>query len=101
MNFSITQQTKHFGGTVMKMIHKSNTLNTENQPFNLFLPPTGDDATLQIPLLIFLAGLTSSADEALEKSNLNQSAAKHGLAVLYPDTSPREHFFSYYTVKRV
>lgn len=57
---------------------------------NLFLPPIAiSHPSNKIPVLIFLSGLTCTGDNCAEKGFLQPHAAKHGIAVVYPDTSPR------------
>lgn len=40
-------------------------------------------------MLYFLAGLTCTDENALIKSDFGKYAAEHGIAVVFPDTSPR------------
>lgn len=42
-----------------------------------------------MPLLIWLSGLTCTPDNCTEKGFFQSGASKHGIAILYPDTSPR------------
>merc|ERR1739838_1037556 len=41
------------------------------------------------PVLYYLSGLTCSDENARTKANFAQEAGKVGLAVVFPDTSPR------------
>ena len=79
-----------FGGKLLKLTHNATTTSCE-MGFNLFLPP---QATLnplhKVPLLIYLAGLTCTGDNGAEKGFFQHKASEKGIAVLYPDTSPRE-----------
>lgn len=93
MSSSPTFETKatiaSFGGTLLKLSHQSATTGTP-MALNLYLPPTSSSSTSQkVPLLIWLSGLTCTPDNCTEKGFFQHGAAKHGLAVLYPDTSPR------------
>lgn len=74
------------GGTLLKLTHPSSSTTT---PMNvsLFLPPQSTSS--KVPLLIYLSGLTCSPDNCTDKGFLAYHAAKHGIAVAYPDTSPR------------
>ena len=55
--------------------------------FGLFLPA---EARLHpVPLLWYLSGLTCTHENAMTKAHLQEHAARHGLAVVFPDTSPR------------
>lgn len=55
--------------------------------FAVFLPPAAKRG--RVPCLWWLSGLTCTHDNAMTKANIQQFAAAHGLAVIYPDTSPR------------
>lgn len=55
--------------------------------FSLFLPPQAEDGPC--PLLIYLSGLTCTHANVTEKGEFRAAAARHGLAILCPDTSPR------------
>lgn len=78
-----------FGGKLLKASHAAKTTNCEMN-FNLYLPPQAVNKTVaKVPLLIYLSGLTCTADNCSEKGFFQHGASKHGIAVLYPDTSPR------------
>ena len=55
--------------------------------FALYLPPKAN--TQAVPLLWYLSGLTCTHENAMTKAHLQYHAAKHGIAIVYPDTSPR------------
>lgn len=55
--------------------------------FGLYLPPQA--AHRQVPLLMFLAGLTCTEETFAIKAGAQRVAAELGLALLTPDTSPR------------
>ena len=55
---------------------------------NLFVPPQASHAS-PAPVLIYLAGLTCTGDNGAEKGFFQRAAAQKGVAVVYPDTSPR------------
>ncbi|KOS18514.1 S-formylglutathione hydrolase [Escovopsis weberi] len=76
-----------FGGRFLKLTHQSTSTNTPMN-FTLFLPPTASPET-PAPVLIYLSGLTCTPDNVTEKGFLHAHAAPLGLALLYPDTSPR------------
>lgn len=75
-----------FGGKLLKLSHAATSTKCEMN-FNLFLPPQAQSS--KVPLLIYLSGLTCTADNCSEKGFFQHGASKHGIAVLYPDTSPR------------
>lgn len=87
MSFRTNSTIKSFGGHVHKLSHKSKSLGGLEANLNLFLPAQA--AKNKVPVLYYLGGLTCTGDNGLEKGNILGSAAKHGLAVVFPDTSPR------------
>jgi len=79
----------NFGGKLLKLSHQSKVTGTEMN-FNLFLPPqVTTNALHKAPVLIYLSGLTCTADNCSEKGFFQHGASQKGIAVLYPDTSPR------------
>ncbi|TNF62042.1 MAG: S-formylglutathione hydrolase [Burkholderiales bacterium] len=56
--------------------------------FALFLPPQAQDGP-KLPLLTYLAGLTCTEETATMKAGAQRLASQLGLALLFPDTSPR------------
>jgi S-formylglutathione hydrolase len=87
MAFTTMASIATFGGTLLKLTHDSEATGTP-MALNVFLP--AQSATTAVPVLIYLSGLTCSPDNCAEKGFLNAAAAEHGIAVVYPDTSPRE-----------
>lgn len=78
-----------FGGKLLKLSHAAAATKCEMN-FNLYLPPQAfQDPSQKIPVLIYLSGLTCTADNCSEKGFFQHGASKKGIAVLYPDTSPR------------
>ncbi|CAL5872232.1 uncharacterized protein PFLUO_LOCUS6491 [Penicillium psychrofluorescens] len=75
-----------FGGKLLKLSHAASTTRCEMN-FNLYLPPQAQ--TQKVPVLIYLSGLTCTPDNCTEKGFFQHAASKKGVAVLYPDTSPR------------
>uniref|UniRef100_A0A093V6P6 S-formylglutathione hydrolase n=1 Tax=Talaromyces marneffei PM1 TaxID=1077442 RepID=A0A093V6P6_TALMA len=75
-----------FGGKLLKLSHNAKTTSCE-MSFNLYLPPQA--AEKKVPLLIYLSGLTCTAENCSEKGFFQHGASQRGIAVLYPDTSPR------------
>ncbi|AGF50853.1 esterase [Synechocystis sp. PCC 6803] len=75
-----------FGGWQSVYSHHSAVLNC-TMNVGVYLPP---QATNQhCPVLYWLSGLTCTEQNAITKSGLQQHAAKHGLIMVTPDTSPR------------
>jgi S-formylglutathione hydrolase len=78
---------KAFGGSITKYKVKSESLGGLYTQFNVFLPPAADQAP--VPVLWFLAGLTCTEDNAPWKGGFLCDAATEGIALIFPDTSPR------------
>ncbi len=75
-----------FGGVQGVYRHASKATGCE-MTFGLFLPA---EARLHpVPLLWYLSGLTCTHENAMTKAHAQEHAARHGLAVVFPDTSPR------------
>ncbi|KAI0480237.1 putative esterase [Xylariaceae sp. FL0804] len=79
-----------FGGKLLKLSHQSSATGTPMSVY-VFLPPAAfsDDKKKKLPVLIYLSGLTCTPDNCAEKGFFHAAAARRGLAVVYPDTSPR------------
>ncbi|WEW58822.1 S-formylglutathione hydrolase [Emydomyces testavorans] len=78
-----------FGGKLLKLSHNATTTGCQ-MSFNLYLPPQSvNGSTSKVPVLIYLSGLTCTPENCSEKGFLQHGASKKGIAVLYPDTSPR------------
>ncbi|MCC5966107.1 MAG: S-formylglutathione hydrolase [Natronohydrobacter sp.] len=75
-----------FGGVQGVFRHRSNTTGCD-MTFGLFLPPQA--ARGPVPLLWYLSGLTCTHENAMTKAHAQGYAAQHGLALVFPDTSPR------------
>lgn len=74
------------GGVQGVYSHQSKATGTE-MTFGLFLP--AEAALHPVPVLWFLSGLTCTHENAMVKSGAQGWAARHGIAVVFPDTSPR------------
>lgn len=75
-----------FGGVQGVYSHKSDATGVEMK-FGLFLPEEAKSAP--VPVLWFLAGLTCTHENAMVKAGAQIHAAQNGLALVFPDTSPR------------
>ncbi|GBQ54322.1 S-formylglutathione hydrolase [Komagataeibacter swingsii] len=75
------------GGRVGFYSHPSESLGLEAR-FGVFLPERAL-AGERVPVIHVLAGLTCTQDTFLIKSNAVRFAARHGIALVAPDTSPR------------
>lgn len=76
-----------FGGTVAFYSHHSSTCNSEMK-FAVYLPPQAKSKS--VPVLYFLSGLTCTEENFMVKAGAQQFAAKYGLMLVVPDTSPRD-----------
>lgn len=76
-----------FGGVIEKFTHKSMTTKTD-MTVSVFLPPHAEKA--KVPALYFLSGLTCNEDNFITKAGACRFAAEAGLALICPDTSPRD-----------
>ncbi len=79
-------ENRSFGGTQGVYSHESSATGTE-MTFGLFLPAEAQDGP--VPVMWFLSGLTCTHANAMEKAGAQSWAADHGIAVIFPDTSPR------------
>lgn len=55
--------------------------------FSVYIPPQAEKGP--VPVVIFLAGLTCTEETFMIKAGAQRMAAKHGLMLVTPDTSPR------------
>ena len=74
------------GGTLSVHDHAS-TITNCNMRFAVYTPPQAKDGP--VPVLWYLSGLTCTWANVMEKSGIMAHAAKHGLMIVAPDTSPR------------
>ncbi|MFK7730251.1 MAG: S-formylglutathione hydrolase [Pseudomonadales bacterium] len=77
---------KMFGGEQRRYQHRSETLNCDMQ-FAVYLPPQVKDGN--VPVLYWLSGLTCTDENFVQKAGAQQFAARYGMAIVCPDTSPR------------
>ena len=75
-----------FGGTQGVYSHAATTTNCD-MTFGLFLPEEAQDGP--VPILWYLSGLTCTHENAMTKAGAQQWAAEQGIALCFPDTSPR------------
>jgi len=83
---TLISATKSFGGWIKRYEHYSDTLKCK-MIFAIYLPPQAE--TTSVPLLWWLSGLTCNDENFMQKSGAQQVAAKLGIAIICPDTSPR------------
>jgi len=75
-----------FGGTQGVYTHASDVCGGA-MTFGLFLPAEAQDGP--VPVLWYLSGLTCTHENAMVKAGAQGWAAEQGIALVFPDTSPR------------
>ncbi|OBT62308.1 hypothetical protein VE03_09055 [Pseudogymnoascus sp. 23342-1-I1] len=84
--FSVQATIASFGGNLLKLEHNA-TSTGSTMKLNLFLPAQAEKG--KVPVIFYLAGLTCTGDNGAEKGFFQATASTHGIAIVYPDTSPR------------
>ena len=79
-------ESRAFGGVQGVYRHRSAATGGE-MTFGLYLPPAAERGP--VPVLWFLAGLTCTHENAMVKAGAQGWAARAGIALVFPDTSPR------------
>ena len=79
---------KFESGRMKQMSHFSEVNNCQ-MTFSIYLPDRVKRNECDPPVLYYLSGLTCSDENARTKAHFAEAAAKYGLAVVFPDTSPR------------
>lgn len=87
MAFTTNATIANFGGKLLKLAHQAKSTNCEMK-LNLYVPNSASSSK-PAPVLFYLAGLTCTGDNGAEKGFFQAKAAEKGIAVVYPDTSPR------------
>ncbi|MEM9968199.1 MAG: S-formylglutathione hydrolase [Pseudomonadota bacterium] len=82
----ILSENRCFGGVQGVYTHTSTTCRCD-MTFAIFLPAQAEKA--RVPLLWYLSGLTCTHENAMTKAGAQTWAATHGIALVFPDTSPR------------
>ncbi len=77
---------KEFGGWLNRYTHQSKVLNCQ-MTFSVYLPPQAEKNS--VPALYWLSGLTCTDDNVRTKAGAQRYAAEQGIALIFPDTSPR------------
>ena len=80
------ESVKECDGYLNRYQHQSSCCDCE-MTFSVYLPPQVRDT--RVPVLYWLSGLTCNDDNARTKGGFQRFAAKHGIAIVFPDTSPR------------
>ena len=79
-------ENKCFGGIQGVYSHASDACGCD-MTFGLFLPEEAQDGP--VPVLWYLSGLTCTHENAMVKAGAQAWAAEYGVALVFPDTSPR------------
>jgi S-formylglutathione hydrolase len=77
---------KSHGGMLSVHDHDSSVTGTAMR-FAVYVPPQAESGP--VPVLWYLSGLTCNWSNVMEKGNLQAAAARYGVIVVAPDTSPR------------
>ena len=83
----IISENRCFGGTVGFYSHHSQTCQSKMR-FAVYQPPKAKSE--RVPVLYFLSGLTCTEENFMAKAGAQKFAAKYGLMLVTPDTSPRD-----------
>lgn len=86
MSLEVVSENRSFGGVQAVYRHSSDACGCD-MTFGAYLPPQAESGP--VPVLWYLSGLTCTHENAMTKAGMQEHAAKHGLAVIFPDTSPR------------
>ncbi|WP_028998334.1 S-formylglutathione hydrolase [Azohydromonas australica] len=82
----VLSQHRCFGGRQIYYQHESSAIGLPMR-FSVYLPPAAEYAN--VPAVLFLAGLTCNETTFMIKAGAQRLAAELGLALIAPDTSPR------------
>lgn len=82
----VVSENRCFGGVQGVYAHDAQSTGTE-MTFGLFVPEQA--AVAPVPVVWFLSGLTCTHENAMVKSGAQRAAAECGVAIVFPDTSPR------------
>lgn len=82
----IISENRAFGGVQGVYRHASEACGCD-MTFAVYMPPQAKNGP--VPVLWYLSGLTCTHENAMTKAGAQGWAAREGVAVIYPDTSPR------------
>jgi len=77
---------KEFGGFLNRYQHNSMSCHC-TMTFSVYLPPQAESGN--VPALYWLSGLTCTDDNVRTKAGMQRYASEKGIALIFPDTSPR------------
>ena len=87
MTIETLSVTKTFGGQQGVYKHASALLGCD-MTFSVYLPPAAEQGP--VPVLWWLSGLTCTQENFTTKAGAQRYAAEAGIAIICPDTSPRD-----------
>ena len=82
----LIESIKEFSGYLNRYEHESEACNC-TMIFSVFLPKEAESE--EVPTLYWLSGLTCTDDNVRTKAGMQRYAAEYGIALVFPDTSPR------------
>lgn len=77
-----------FDGYIRRYKHESEVLGC-SMHFTVFFPPQATETHTGVPIIFYLSGLTCTDENFIQKAGAQSSAARLGVALIAPDTSPR------------
>ena len=86
MAIETVSENRCFGGTQGVYRHRSTATGTD-MTFAVYMPPAAEEGP--VPVLWYLSGLTCTHENAMTKAAAQGPAAEAGIALIFPDTSPR------------
>lgn len=86
IDMDIVSENKCFTGVQGVYTHTSEVCKCD-MTFGLFLPTEANEEP--VPVLWYLSGLTCTHENAMVKAGAQAWAAEQGIALIFPDTSPR------------
>lgn len=91
MSLKQISEVKVSGGRLLRVEHLSVVCNG-SMTFAIFLPPQAKQGneTKMVPVLYWLSGLTCNDENFSQKAGAFSMATKLGMAIVMPDTSPRD-----------
>lgn len=86
MSIETLSDNRSFGGRQIVAKHASTATGTD-MTFAIYLPEAADHGP--VPVLWYLSGLTCTHENAMTKAGAQEWCAETGIAMVFPDTSPR------------
>ncbi len=86
ISYETVSENRSFGGVQGVYSHQSQATGTK-MTFGLYLPEEAEHE--RVPVLWYLSGLTCTHENAMTKAGAQEWCARTGMAIIFPDTSPR------------